>query len=261
MVVKSAVPKSNPRFSRVPAIDKCFSILELLAESKDPLGVSDISAKLGLNKSTVFHICRTLVDLHVIENQGNGKFIFGTRFYVLSNMARKRPPLVKIIHEYLEKINQETNLSVFLGVRSDCRAILIDKVDSSYRIKVSSEIGTQMPILGGAGIKAMLAQLPDEKIEEILSRNELTRFTRHSITDKAAYKEEIRNVRKEGIAYDREEYIEGLVAFAVPIEAYGRDVEAAIWTVGLAHQASKSSVSRITGLLKKIREEINFRLC
>ena len=129
--------ETNAGFRRVPAVDKCFSILELLARSKDPLGVSEISVKLGLNKSTVFQIGRTLVDLHVLENQGNGKFVFGTRFYVLSNMARKHSPLVKIIHEYLEKINQKTNLSAFLGVRSDCRAILIDKVDSAYRIKVS----------------------------------------------------------------------------------------------------------------------------
>ena len=51
-----------------------------------------------------------------------------------------------------------------------------------------------------------------------------------------------------------------MVAFAVPVEAYGRDVQAAIWAVALAHQASSPFISEITHLLKGIREEINVRL-
>ena len=62
---------------------------------------------------------------------------------------------------YLETINEKTKLSAFLGFRSDRRAILIDTVDSAYGI------------LTGAGIKAMLSQLSEEGIDEILARTEL----------------------------------------------------------------------------------------
>ena len=206
----------SPGFKRVPAIDKCFTILELLAQSKEPMGISDISGKLDLNKSTVFNIGHTLRELNLLENQRDGKFVFGTRFYVLANMAGKRSALIQTAHPYLETINEKTKLSAFLGLRSDCRAILIDKVDSAYGIKVSSEIGIQMPILAGAGIKAMLSQLPDEGIDEILARTDLKRYTPCSITDKAAYKKEILEVRTQGIAFDREEYIEGMVALPYP---------------------------------------------
>jgi DNA-binding IclR family transcriptional regulator len=247
-------------FKRVPAIDKCFAILELLAQSKEPMGISDISGKLELNKSTVFHIVRTLMDLNVLENQPDRKFVFGTRFYILGNMAGKRSKLIQTAHRYLETINEKTKLSAFLGLRSDRRAILIDKVDSAYGIKLSSEIGMQMPILAGAGIKAMLSQLSDEEIDEILARTELKRYTPYSIIDKAVYKKEILEVRKQGIAYDREEYIEGMVAFAIPIKAKRRDLQSAIWAVGLTRQVPNSSIPELTQLLKGISEEINYRL-
>ena len=250
----------NPGFRRVPAIDKCFAILELLAQSKAPMGISDISGKLNLNKSTVFNIGHTLRDLNVLEHQRDGKFVFGTRFYILGNMAGKRSALIQTAHPYLETINEQTKLTAFLGLRSDRRTILIDKVDSAYGIKVSSEIGIQMPILAGAGIKAMLAQLSDEAVDEVLARTELKSYTPHSIIDKAVYKEEILEVRKQGIAYDREEYIEGMVAFAVPIKAYGRDIQAAIWAVGLARQVPQPSIPQLIDLLKGISEEINYRL-
>jgi IclR family KDG regulon transcriptional repressor len=138
---------------------------------------------------------------------------------------------------------------------------LIDKVDSAYGVKVSSEIGTQMPVLAGPGIKAMLCQLSDEEIDEILDRTELKRFTPHSIVNKEIYKNEILDVRKQGIAYDREEYIEGMVGFGIPIKAYGKGVQAAIWAVGLSRQVSNGfSITEITELLKGIREEIDYRI-
>ena len=249
-----------PASKRVPAVDKCFAILDLLAQSKEPMGISDISGKLDLNKSTVFHIVHTLADLSVLETQRDGKFVFGTRFYILGNMAGKRSKIIQTAHPYLEKINEETKLSAFLGLRSDRQAILIDKVDSAYGIKLSSEIGMQMPILAGAGIKAMLSQLSDEEIEDILARTELKRYTPYSIIDKAAYKSEILEVREQGIAYDREEYVEGMVAFAIPIKVNSRDLQPAIWAVGLTRQVPKASIPEMTQLLKGISEEINYRL-
>jgi DNA-binding IclR family transcriptional regulator len=250
----------SPAFNRVPAIDKCFAILELLAQSKESMGISDISGKLELNKSTVFNILHTLMDLNVLENQPDGKFVFGTRFYTLGNMAGKRSKLIQTAHPYLETINEKTKLSAFLGLRSDRRAILIDKVDSAYGIKLSSEIGMQMPTLAGAGIKAMLSQLPDQEIDEILARTELKKYTPNSIVDKAVYKEEVLEVRKQGIAYDREEYIDGMVAFAIPVKANSRDLQAAIWAVGLTRQVPNSSIPELIQLLKGMSEEINYRL-
>lgn len=250
----------SPAFKRVPAIDKCFTILELLAQSKEPLGISDISGKLDLNKSTVFNIVHTLMDLNVLESQPEGKFVLGTRFYILGNMAGKRSDLIQTAHPFLEAINKRTRLSAFLGLRSDRQVILIDKVDSANGIKLSSEIGMQMPVLAGAGIKALLSQLSDEEIDEILARSELKKYTPYSIVDKAVYKEEILQVRKEGIAYDREEYIEGMVAFAIPIKATSRDLLAAIWAVGLTRQVPKASVPEIRRLLKGISKELGYRL-
>jgi len=249
----------KPGFRRVPAIDKCFAILELLSQSKAPMGISEISRELDLNKSSVFNAVHTLRDLNILENQPDGKFVFGTRLYILGNMAGKRSELIQTAHPYLQAINEKTKLSAFLGLRSDRQAILIDKADSAYGLKVSSEIGMQMPVLAGAGIKAMLSLLPDEEIDDILARTELKRYTPYSITDKAVYKKEILEVRGQGIAYDKEEYIEGMVAFAIPIKGYGRNVQAAIWAVGLARQVPDSSIPELSMLLKRMAEEINCR--
>ena len=249
-----------PAYKKVPAINKCFAILELLAGSRGPMGISEISGNLDLNKSTVFNILHTLVELNVLETHADGKFGFGTRFYTLGEMTGKRSSFIQTVHPYLQTINEKTKLSAFLGLRFDLHAILIDKVDSAYGIKVSSEIGMRMPPLAGAGIKAMLSQLSDEELDEVLTRGELKRYTPNSVIDKAAYKEQILEVRRSGIAYDREEYIEGMVAFAIPVNANRKDLQAAIWAVGLARQVPESLISELTDFLKGISREISYRL-
>lgn len=250
----------SPAFKRVPAIDKCFAVLEVLAQSKEPMGISELSRQLHLNKSTVFNLLHTLIDLNVLESQAGGKFSLGLRFYTLGNMAGKRSALIQIAHPFLETINEQTKLSAFLGLRSDVHAILIDKVDSAYGIKVSSEIGMRMPSLAGAGIKAMLSQLPDAQIDEILARTKLKRYTPHSVVNKAVYRKQILEVRTKGIAYDREEYIEGMIAVAVPVQASNKHLQAAIWTVGLTRQVPESSFPDLTELMKEISQEIRCRL-
>ncbi len=246
-------------FKRVPAIDKCFAILDLFAKSKGPLGISEISRQLGLNKSTVFNTVHTLTDLDVLENGPDGKFGFGVHLYTLGNTAGNRSELIKTVHPYLEKINGETKLSAFLGIRSDHRAIILDKVDTAYDIKISSEVGMRLPLLAGAGGKALLSLFSEKEIDKTLSSHKLKKFTPNSNVNKTAYKREVLRVRREGIALDMEEYIEGIIAFATPLKTHRKDLHAAIWAVGLKRQVSKDVVPKFSRYLKEIGDEINER--
>ena len=246
-------------FKNVPAIEKCFSILQLFAESKHSLGISEISKQLGLNKSTVFNIIYTLKNLEVLEQYPDGKFHFSLLLYLLGSANGKKSELIQTVHPYLEKIYRKVKLSTFLGVRSDLRAIILDKVDTANDFKISADIGMRLPLLVGAGGKALLSQLPDRKIDQILSANSLKKFTNKTCVDKKRFKKEVLNIRKEGIAFDDEEYIDGVVAFSVPLKANRPELQAAIWVVGLKHQIHSENISNISNFLKKIADDINQR--
>ena len=246
-------------FKNVPAIEKCFTILQHFAESKHPLGISEISNQLELNKSTVFNIIYTLKNLEVLEQHPDGKFHFGTRLYLLGNASGKKSELIQTVHPYLERINRQTGLSSFLGIRSGQRAVIIDKVDTAHDIKISAEIGMRLPLLAGAGGKALLSQLSNQEIGRILNTNTLKKFTAKTSVDKKKFKKEVLNIRKSGIAYDDEEYLDGVVAFSVPLKANRPDLQAAIWVVGLKQQFRNEMVTEISSFLKKIAEDINHR--
>ena len=247
------------KYKRVPAIDKCFSILELMSESRHPFGFNEIVKKLGLNKSTVFNILHTLNDLDVIEKGIDGRFRLGPRLFVLGNAAAGGSELIQMVHPYLETINRDFKLSSFLGILSEQNVIIMDKADGAYMIKVSSEIGMKIPVFAGVAGKALLSQLPDEAIDEIVAKNNPKQYTSKSIIEKDAYKKEILKVKKTGIAYDMEEYIEGLIGIAVPLHTCRDDLQAAVWAVGLKQQLRGDVIGRLTEFLRGISEEINAR--
>lgn len=247
-------------FKRVPAVDKTFAILELMAKTKEPLGISEITRTLDFNKSTVFNIIHTLTDLEILKQAPNSKFDLGMKFYLLSRASRNGSEIISTIHPYLEKINQETNLSVFLGIRSGLYAVIVDKVDASFDIKISSEIGMRLPLLAGAGGKAILCRMPDDEIDRILSKNILRQFTRYSSTDKIKYKNMLKKVHREGIAFDKEEYIEGIRALAVPLKIENGNPQFAIWAVGLKGQIKNDVIGAYADLLKKFAKEIEIKL-
>jgi IclR family KDG regulon transcriptional repressor len=247
-------------FKRVPAVDKTFAILELVATSKEPLGISEITRALDFNKSTVFNIIHTLADLEILKQAPDNKFDLGIKFYLLSRASRNGSEIISTIHPYLEIINQNTNLSVFLGIRSGSYAVIVDKVDAAVDIKISSEIGMRLPLLAGAGGKAMLCQMSDDEIDRILSKNVLRPFTRYSSIDKIKYKNMLKKARREGIAFDKEEYIEGIRALAVPLKINHGNPQLAIWAVGLKGQIKNEVIGTYAELLKKFAKEIEIRL-
>jgi DNA-binding IclR family transcriptional regulator len=246
-------------YKRVPAIDKCFSILDLLTEAKRPFGFNEIVKNLGLNKSTVFNILHTLKDLDVIEKGTDGLFRLGTRMFVLGNAAADGSELIQTVHPYLETINQQFELTAFFGILSEDAVIIIDKADRAHRIKISSEIGMRIPVLAGVAGKALLSQLSEEEIDKILLKSSRKQYTPNTIIDKDAYKNEVMEVKKSGIAYDKEEYIEGLIAVAVPLKTYREDLQAAIWAVGLKQEFREDGMLRIATFLSGIADEINYR--
>lgn len=249
--------KSAPK--PVPAVHKCFAVLELLARSKQALGLSEISRELQLNKSTVFNLLHTLVDLEVLEHRVDGKFGFGTQLYLLGRAAAAQADLITSVHPYLEDVSRNTNFSTFLGIRSDLKAVIVDKVDAAVELRVSSDVGMRLPLLAGASGKAILSQLSDVELDEILANNELARFTPNTCIDKMKFREAVTEVRLTGVAVDIEEYIAGIVAVAVPLSTHRPGVQAAVWAVGLTRHATNGVISELSGRLRHIAKELDMR--
>jgi IclR family KDG regulon transcriptional repressor len=241
-------------FKRVNALIRGFEILELLADKKESLGISEIAGRLKMHKGTVFGMVHTLAELRVLEKR-SGKYIFGPKLYMLGKAAEKGANLVQAARPYLEKISRLTNLSTFLGMRLGLEMVILDKVDTGSKFKISLDIGTQIPLFPGAHGKALLSQLADDELNDLLSMARLRDIGSRSRITMAEYRRKIRVARSQGVAFDREEFVEGIRGLAVPLET-GREPQTVIWAMGVNGQLKDPVMKSCSKVLKEVAEEI-----
>lgn len=247
-------------FKRVPALQKCFNVLDFLSKTPRNVGISEIANTLGYHKGTVYNMAYTLMEMGVLEQTLDNKLRLGTRLYALGRAAGNNSELIRTVHPYLEEIHRELNVSAYLGVLVQDMVVTVDKVDSPTHLNVSSEIGLSTHILVGAVGKIIMSRMPDHEIEEIISRYKLKKYTSFSILDKDEYMRAIRKVRQDGYAYSDQEYIEGIRAVAVSLNNYKRRLMTGIYVLGLSSQIKEENVESYVTILKQKAKSIDDRL-
>ena len=183
-------------------------------------------------KSSLHYLLLTLANRGYLEQTGRqGGYTPGPAFLEIAqrvvNPEGSRSVAARIIHDIGTTLNEAT---AYYELRGDAAEVLL--LESPRQpLQISLVIGTLAPLHAGAAGKALLANLPEEEIDEFLARATLTQLTPHTITDPAKLKEELAEIRRTNFAMAREEHIAGVIGTAIPLK-HGAKIVGAI-TVGV----------------------------
>lgn len=232
-----------------PSVKKAFQILKLIADSERGLGINELSRRLGISKSTVHGITATLEQIGAItRNPQSKKYNLGYTILELNRRGLSRIPLREAARRHMEELMEETGETVFLGILDNNHVLILDSVESNKELKITSPIGTRIPLDAGAVGKIFFAHMEENKVFHYLTSKGLTKYTEHTITDSNKYREELHETRKRGYTIDYEEYLHGVRAVAAIIKT-GDPPLAAIWVVGFA---SSLTDKKMQEMIKKI---------
>jgi DNA-binding IclR family transcriptional regulator len=202
---------------RVQALDRAFAVLDLLGESETPLGLAQVASSLQLHKSTAHRFLMVLERHHMVERTTGGKFRLGLRLFDFGNRAIEQYDLRERAQPHLRRLVAETEETAHLCVLEQARVIYIDKIEPARSVRMITRIGSSNPVHCTSVGKAILAFLPEERINDILRRTKFERFTQRTISSAEALRVEIEKTRRRGYAVDDEELEEGLRCIAVPL--------------------------------------------
>ena len=136
---------------------------------------------------------------------------------------------------------------------------IIDIVTPPQDLKITSPIGTVIPLLAGAVGKVLLAGLEEHKASEIIRLEVLKKYTRFTTTNRKAYLQELKQVRSEGYATDDEGYILGVRAVAAPLDDVAH-LMAAIWVVGFKASLDDNKMKVLAAETKLAADAISRRI-
>jgi len=243
-----------------PSVRKAFKILQIIADSSTGLGVSDLSKELKIGKSTVHGITAALEEMGVlVRDPLRKKYHVGYTLLELGRKAYAKMDLKDLARKPMERLMREVGETVFLGVLNGDHVTILDVVESSNEMKITSPPGTRLPLLVGATGRVLLAQLEKEKAKAIVDRTGLVRYTPKSVADPKQFLKEVGRTRSIGYAIDDEEYILGVRAIAAPIQAASIP-PAAIWVVGFTSTLDHKKEKVICFEIQKAAMEINHSL-
>jgi IclR family KDG regulon transcriptional repressor len=240
-----------------PSVKKAFKILQVITDSPTALGVSELSKKLNIGKSTVHGIVTGLEELGVlVRDPIHKKFNLGYTLLELSRKANARIELRDVARTLMEQLMEKVGETIFLGIMNGDHIMILDVVESRNEMKITSPAGTRLPLLAGATGKVFLSQLGESKAKEIVNRMGLTKYTAKSIADPKKFLKEAMEAKQNGYAIDDEEYLIGVRAIAAPIQA-GSPPLAAMWVVGFTSSLNDQKMERVIAEIKKSAEEIS----
>lgn len=203
-----------------PVIKKTLEVLRLIVDSNKSLGVTEIARTLTLSKSTVFGILKALQDAgFIIKSKTTKRYSIGQELFQLSKKVFQGGELSSVARPFLDKLVELVDETVFLCVREDTVVKVLDTIETRKKLKISSPVGTKLPITASVFCKAFLAPMENDEIRSFLKEKNLPRYTANSVTDIEQFIEEIELTRKRGYSLDLEEYLMGVRAVATLVYA------------------------------------------
>ncbi len=249
----------------VQSVDRALSILEVLSDYGEGIGITEISTKIDLHKSTVHRLLLTLMKKGYVEqNSHTNKYKLTLKLFELGNKLIEKMDIRSIAKPYLQQLKDITNEVVHLVVREGTEIVYIDKVESENKIRMHSRIGTRSPMYCTAVGKAIMAYLHEEEIESIWTKSHIKKLTKYTITDIIEMKDTLKRVRQQGYALDEEENELGIRCIGAPIFDHRGEICGAISISGPTIRVTKEKIENfkdsIIKISSNISQELGYRL-
>lgn len=205
----------------VQSVDRTLTILEVLSDYEDGLGITEISEKVELHKSTVHRLLNTLVYKEYIKQDKNtNKYGLTLKLFELGNKKVEKMDIVSIAQPYLKELVEKTNEVVHLVVREGIEVMYLSKVEPQKSMKMYTRIGMRKPMYCTAMGKAMLSHMTKEEIDKIWNASDIKRLTDNTIVDLCKLKENLIDIRTKGYAMDEQEVEMGIRCIGTVVRDY-----------------------------------------
>lgn len=213
-----AQTERNPTTNRdegIQVLRRAAAALDEIAAEPGRLRLVDLGERLGLAKSTTRRLLVGLVEVGLVSVDANGRFSLGERLLGFGGATGAQ--VAAIFRPTIERVARATDgETVDLSILRGQRMLFVDQIESSHRLRAVSAIGVRFPLHDTANGKAALAAFEDTDVEAALSR------LGTGVAD--ALRREIAEIRRTGIAFDRDEHTPGISAAAIARRSLGDNV-------------------------------------
>lgn len=256
--------KRSPRKNNTPvkSLIKALRILDALGDCPSGLGITELSDVLKAPKSTVHRLIATLEAVgYSVFDPPTSKYMLGTKLASLGERLNHQSSLLTFGVPALERLTRECGEASHLAIMEGTEVVYISREESKESMRISFAMGHRAPAYCTALGKAFLAGLSETEIRMMYANvRRLERLTPQTQTKLPQILAELAAVRKEGIAYDNEEYMPGLRCMAAPIKDFSSRTIAAMSLSMFKHKMTAARRAFFKAALFRVSSELSEKM-
>lgn len=227
----------------IQSVDNALQLLEAMSDSQQELHLSQLSDRVGLNKSTVYRLLITFQRRGYIEQDSNShRYRLGTSAFEVGQKCLSSMPLLDKARPLMDQLARQSGESVYLAIRKSDEVLLIGLADTAQQVKVTSMLGRRFPISKtAAGL--VLAAFSKGELPTVVSLKGLN------------------EIRQHGVAIVDNDIAEGVVSIAAPLLDYNNRIQGALLIIAPDFRINQEQLrSKQSRLLLATAESISSRL-
>jgi DNA-binding IclR family transcriptional regulator len=255
-----AVSLGRAKPQRLSSVATAARLLKTFTEGEAEIGVTTLSKRLGVAKSTVYRLASTLVSEGMLEqNRENDKYRLGLALFGLGALVRQRMNVSTEARPHIFALREATNETVHLAVPDGPQIIYVYDLESTQAIRQRANLGERKPAFCSAEGRAMLAFAGPDAVNAIIASGLLPR-TPFTDTDPAHLLSALEQVRQKGYAREDEQCEIGMRSLAAPIRDADGRVVAAVGVAGPTQRLSEEVLANFAPLVVNTAHLISARL-
>lgn len=235
---------------------RVLTLLEILSSKKE-LNLERISEMTGIPKVTALRLLTTLTKSKYIVKNPNDSYSLTLRMFSIGSRALDWTNIIELSRPIIDKLRDELNETIHMGILEDENAVYIMKVESSNTVRMYSRVGKNIPLYCSSLGKCLLAHQSDTYIEKYLNNTTLVRQATKTITDKEKLREDLLATRKRGYGLDEEENEGGIFCISAPIFNHKNQIEAAISSSWPIYRIDREDIPKYINIIRSTANEIS----
>ncbi len=246
---------------RIPTNLRTMLILEAIGTQTEPMTAAEVGREIGLPKQTVHRLCNTLVEEGFLVRSQTGGLVPGRRARMMAAGTLHASSSHIARHQILKQLAGEIGETVNFVVPEEEGMSYKDRVETDWPFRIQLPVGSHVPFHCTASGKTFLSSRRKAERQQLVETLELTAATSNTISTPDALLTELNAIARRGYALDNEEFIEGMVAIAVPIrDPQGRYL-ASIGVHGPIQRFSLETADGIAPIMHRASERLTDVLC